>query len=226
MLNCESVRKTLLEGDHQNSRSIELSEHIQNCPECKSLSAEVNKANMMLGKLKESKPILDEPELLTSRILHQIKNEQVMRSKTQLSLIDTVLSWFLVRKVRLALYLIIVLFPAVYIYEEAAALKSVVVLENNLNSAGLRYEASFSDNLPNLSFFYDAYKLITGEKKHIGLSKDWLVVNKTFLKKLLIEYNSLTPERKKEVDELRKSLTKEQNEFLDELMNVKKKEKF
>ena len=225
-MNCESVKKILLEEDHHNSQDSELVEHIQNCPECKAFSAEVIAANAVLGKLKTSKPILDEPELLTSRILHQIRNEQVEQDETQHSLMDTVSNWFLVRKVRLALYLVIVLFPGVYLYEEATALKSVVVLEDNLNNAGLRYEASFSDNLPNLSFFYDAYKLITGEKKHIGLSKEWMVVNKTFLKQMLVEYNSLTPERKREVDELRKSLTKEQNEFLDELMNVKKKEKF
>ncbi len=225
-MNCESVKKILLEDDHQNIQSLELSEHILNCVECRTFSKEVDKAITMLGKLKDSKPILDEPEVLTSRILHQIRNEQVMRSETQLTLIDSVLSLLLLRKVRFALYLIIVLFPAVYLYEEAAALKSVVILENNLNNAGLRYEASFCDNLPNLSFFYDAYKLIAGEKKHLSLSKEWMVVNKTFLKQLLVEYDSLTPERKREADGLRKSLTKEQNEFLDELMNVKKKEKF
>lgn len=225
-MNCESVKKILLEEDDHNLRDLEFALHIKNCPDCKAFSLELVTANMIIEKLQSGKPILDEPELLTSRIMRQIRNEKVEKSETQLSLIDTVLSWFMVRKVRFALYLVIVLFPSVYLYEEATALKSVVVLEDNLNNAGLRYEASFSDNLPNLSFFYDAYKLIVGEKKHIGLSKDWLVVNKTFLKQLLVEYNSLTPERKKEVDELRKSLTKEQNEFLDELMNVKKKEKF
>lgn len=225
-MNCESVKKILLEEDDQNLRDLEFALHIKNCSDCKAFSLELVTANMIIEKLQAGKPILDEPELLTSRIMSQIRNEQVEKSETQLSFIDIVLSWVLVRKVRFALYLVIVLFPAVYLYEEATALKSVVALEDNLNNAGLRYEASFSDNLPNLSFFYDAYKLIAGEKKHIGLSKDWLVVNKTFLKQLLVEYNSLTPEKKKEVDELRKSLTKEQNEFLDELMNVKKKEKF
>ena len=221
-MNCESVKKILLEEDHHNFQDLELVEHVKNCPECRAFSAEVIAANAVLGKLKTSKPILDEPELLTSRILHQIRNEQVEKRETQTSPVDTFLSWFLVRQVRFVLYLIMVLFPTVYFYEEALALKSVVALENNLSNSGLQYEASLSDNLPNLSFFYDAYKLITGEKKHLNLSKDWMVVNKTFIKELLVEYNSLSPERKKEIDELRKSLTKEQNEFLNELINIKK----
>lgn len=221
-MNCESVKKMLLEAELDISQSYSVAEHIKSCKECKSFSANISKANSLLTNLKSNKPILDEPELLTGRILHQIRNEQVEKSGRQASPVDTFLSWFMFRQVRLAIYSVMLVFSALYFYEEATALKSVVVLENNLNNAGLRYEASFGDNLPNLSFFYDAYKLITGEKKHLNLSKDWMVVNKTFIKALLVEYNSLTPERKKEVDELRKSLTKEQNEFLDELMNVKK----
>ncbi|MDP2037766.1 MAG: hypothetical protein Q8L04_10320, partial [Ignavibacteria bacterium] len=102
MMNCESVKNFLLEKDHHDLHDLEFAEHVKNCPECKAFSTEVIAANAVLGKLKTNKPILDEPELLTSRIMRQIRNEKVEKSETQLSLIDTVLSWFLVRKVRLA----------------------------------------------------------------------------------------------------------------------------
>ncbi len=219
-MNCESVKKLLLEENLNDSERQEVAEHIRNCKECYSFSSQINDANGLLAKLKMSAPILDKPELLSFSILNQIRSEQ-RREVLQPSVWDTILSWFMMKQVRLALYSVLFLFAALYFYEEATALKSVVTLESNLTNAGQQYEASFSDNMPNLSFFYDAYKLLAGEKKHLNLSKEWLVVNKSFIKELLGEYNSLTPEKKKEVNEMKKKLTKEQIEFLDELMGIK-----
>jgi hypothetical protein len=224
-MNCESVKKMLLEEKTATSESLEVTEHLKNCEKCRAFSSNVKIAESKIDVLKINKPILDEPELLSIAILNQIRSEQ-RRENLQPSIWDALLNWFMLKQVRLALYSIMFLFLTLYFYEEAVALKSVVTLENNLSNAGQQYEASISDNMPNLSFIYDIYKLIAGEKKHLNLSKEWLVVNKSFIKELLGEYNSLTPERKKAVDELRQSLTKEQNEFLDELMNNNEKEKF
>lgn len=224
-MNCESVKKMLLEEKTATSESLEVTEHLKNCEKCRAFSSNVKIAESKIDVLKKNKPILDQPELLSLAILNQIRSEQ-RRENLQPSIWDALLNWFMLKQVRLALYSIMFLFLTLYFYEEAVALKNVVALENNLSNAGQQYEASISENMPNLSFFYDAYKLIVGEKKHLKLSKEWLVVNKSFIKELLGEYNSLTPERKKAVDELRQSLTKEQNEFLDELMNNNEKEKF
>lgn len=220
-MNCESVKKMLLAEEKMISVSLEVTEHLKNCEECRVFSSNVKIAESKIEMLKTSKPILDEPELLSLAILNQIRSEQ-RREILQPSIWDALLNWFMLKQVRLALYSIMFLFSTLYFYEEAIALKSVVTLESNLNNAGQQYEAGISDNMPNLSFFYDFYKLIAGEKKHLNLSKEWLVVNKSFIKELLGEYNSLTPEKKIKVDELKKKLTKEQIEFLDELMNVKK----
>ncbi|MFA7420937.1 MAG: hypothetical protein WCZ90_14740 [Melioribacteraceae bacterium] len=220
-MNCESVKKMLLEGETKTSENLEVTEHLKNCEECLSFSSNIKTAESQLAMLKNSKPILNEPELLSLSILNQIRSEQ-KKDILQPSILDAILNWFMLKQVRLALYSVLFLFSSLYFYEEAVALKNVVALESNLNNAGQQYEASISDNMPNLSFFYDIYKLIAGEKKHLNLSKEWLVVNKSFIKGLLGEYNSLTPEKKIKVDELKKKLTKEQTEFLDELMNVKK----
>lgn len=220
-MNCESVKKMLLVEEKMTSVSLEVTKHLKNCEECRAFSSNVKIAESKINMLKKNKPILDEPELLSLAILNQIRSEK-RREILQPSIWDALLNWVMLKQVRLALYSIMFLFSTLYFYEEAVALKSVVTLENNLNNAGQQYEASISDNIPNLSFFYDIYKLIAGEKKHLNLSKEWLVVNKSFVKELLGEYNSLTPEKKIKVDELKKKLTKEQIEFLDELMNVKK----
>ncbi len=220
-MNCESVRKMLLEDETTTSESLKITEHLKNCEECRSFFSNIHSAESQIAKLKNSKPVLDEPELLSISILNQIRSEQ-SKGILQPSIYDALLNWVMLKQVRLALYSVLFLFSTLYFYEEAIALKSVVTLESDLNNAGQQYEASISDNMPNLSFFYDAYKLIAGEKKHLNLSKEWLVVNKSFIKELLGEYNSLTPEKKIKIDELKKKLTKEQTEFLDELMNIKK----
>lgn len=220
-MNCELVKKMLLVEEKMTSVSLEVTEHLKNCQECLSFSSSIKTVESQIAKLKNSKPILDEPELLSLSILNQIRSEQ-KKEILQPSIWDALLNWVMLKQVRLALYSILFLFSTLYFYEEAIALKSVVTLESNLNNAGQQYEAGISDNMPNLSFFYDIYKLIVGEKKHLNLSKEWLVVNKSFIKELLGEYNSLTPEKKIKVDELKKKLTKEQTEFLNELLNIKK----
>lgn len=221
-MECEEIKKILLEEDASYFTSAEVQNHIDGCIECKELLNNLSQAEFVLAKLKRSLPVLENPESLSHSIIKEIKAEQRIVNEHH-SFSETFLSWFMLPQLRLALYSLIIFFFTVYSYEEVTALKSVVTLENNLKSKGANYEASMSDNLPNLSFLYDLYKLLAGEKKHLKLSEEWLVVNKEFLRKLFTEYSSLSPEKKKEFEELRKTLTKEQNEFVDELLNNKNK---
>lgn len=227
-MKCKDVKNILLEFE-----SIELSEvynkeliaHISDCPQCKLFLQEIENADSVIEKLKTNPPQLDDPDLITNKILYSIRKEQLQKAGVSESFIEKTSNWFLLKQVRLALYSIIVLFTILYFYEETVALKSVLTLEENLNIAGQSYEASLSDNLPNLSFIYDLYKLVKGEKKYLNLSNDWMMVNKDALRKILNEYSSIADERMGEIEMLRKSLSKEQNEFLDEILSIKKNEK-
>lgn len=221
-MECENIKKILLEEDPNSFTKEEVQLHVENCKECKALLNNVNHSNLILTKLKRSIPVLEDPDSLSNSILNEVKAERRMVN-THHSFGETLLSWFMLPQMRLALYSLIIFFVVIYSYEEVTALKSVVTLENNLKSKGVNYEAGMSDNMPNLSLLYDLYKILAGEKKHLKLTEEWLLVNKEFLRKLFAEYNSLTPEKKKEFEELRKTFTKEQNEFVDDLLNNKNK---
>lgn len=218
-MNCKSVKEILLEKEIGGEIPAEIMAHLDSCTECSEFLEQVQSEDIKLSTLKNSKPVLDYPDALTYSIMNKI----IAESETNESLFEKIQNCLMVKQVRLALYSVIVFFTVGYFYEESTALNSVISLENKLNAAGTQYNASLTDNLPNLSFLYDVYKLLTGETKHLKLSEEWLVVNKEFLRKLFAEYDSLSPQKKKEFEELRKTFTKEQNEFVDELLNSKNK---
>jgi hypothetical protein len=226
-MSCEEIKKVLLEAESIEeiiSNQIKIREHIERCSVCKLFIDKLKIADNNLSKLKQSRPELEEPELLTNRIMYKIRTELVAKEQNHKSVYDRISHWLILKQVRLALYSAILFFTVIYFYEEAAALNSLVKLETQLSETGQNYEASITDNLPNLSFLYDLYKLIKGDQKYLSLSKEWLVVNKGLLKQLLLEYDSLTPEKIKAFEKLRKNLTKEQNELLDEIMSLNKNE--
>lgn len=214
-MNCKSVQEILLEKETGEKIPAELMVHLDSCASCKTFLEQVQSADKELLALRNSKPVLEYPDALTNSIMRSVS----LKNENRESFLDKLQYYLMMKQVRLALYSVIIIFAVGYFYEESTALNSVINLENKLNAAGTQYNASLSDNLPNLSFLYDVYKLLAGEKKHLKLSEEWLVVNKDFLRKLFAEYDLLSPEKKKEFEELRKSLTKEQNEFVDELLN-------
>ncbi|MEW6196386.1 MAG: hypothetical protein AB1521_14650 [Bacteroidota bacterium] len=225
-MKCDEVKKIILESEnfeYAKLQNRELLKHISSCHECSHFFVNAEKADNVISRLKTSTPILEDPETLTNEILNNIRFSIVRKKQSPLT--EIIFNWLLIKQVRFALYSILLFFIVLYFYEEATALKSVIKLEENLNKAGKHYEAGFGDNLPNLSFIYDIYKMIVGEKKYMNISKEWMVVNKKLIQQILTKYNSLALDRKNEIEHLRKNLSKEQNEFLDEILNIGQKEK-
>lgn len=216
-MDCDSVKKSLMESI-VSAGDKEIVEHISNCGECSSFASDIEAVNTLVGKLKNSKPTLDEAEQLTLRIMNQIENEIKYNKAERSSFTEKFFDWLFVPQLRVILYSILFLLTGLYFLEEATALNDVIELENHLNDAGSRYEASFTEDIPNLSFLYDAYKMLIGERKHVNLSKEWMIVNKKFIKEVFLEYDNLSPEKKGIIDKLRQNITAEQKEFIDELL--------
>lgn len=195
-----------------------IEKHISSCAECKNIYESAQRAESVLIKMKTQQPILDSEEYFVDSIMQKINSKPYnQKNENMFYLLDKLILFVSQKSVRYALTAILFIMMSLYMFEEYSAVKSISQLENQMvrtaQISSTKAEIiSFNNDL--LMFFSNAYKFARGNSSYVKFSKDWLLVNKEDLRKLLLDYDKFDELTKTKIKLLQSELLNQKDLLL------------
>jgi len=208
-MNCKSIHKMILEK-HSSELSAGENELIQNhilsCPECREYLKKTKNAEDYLLELSKSIPITVNDDLMADSI-YSIINAQ-SKILNQNSFINEFFNWFQKDLVRYAIIAILFSIMGFYGYQEYYTAKRIYALEKQLSQSTENNQttAAISTQLIDAYWIYGLYKYLNGSNAYWEVKGNVIVINKSNLKTLLMDYNKLSVEEQNEIVKMKKQL--------------------
>lgn len=208
-MNCEKLHKILVENNISELSSHEydlIQKHIVTCSKCKEYLEKITKAEDYLIGLSKIKPTPINDELMADSI-NSIINAQ-SKILNQNSFINEFFNWFQKDLVRYAIIGILLSIVGFYGYQEYYTAKRIYVLEKQLSQSAENNQtnAAISTQLIDVNWIYGLYKYLSGSNAYWEVKGNVIVINKSNLKTLLMDFNKLSGEEQNEIVKLKKQL--------------------
>jgi hypothetical protein len=181
--------------------------HILSCPECREYLKKAKDAEDYLFELSKSMPIPVNSDLMADSIISNINPQK--KSPYPNSFIVDFFNWLQKDIIRYAFIAILFLISGFYGYQEYYTVKKLYALEKHLSqiSANDLSSAVISTQLNyGVSWIYDLYKYLNGSNYYWEIKENTIVINKSNLKKLFMDYNKLSYNEQNEINKLKKQL--------------------
>jgi len=209
-MNCKSIHKLIL-GKNSSELSHEEYEIIQNhiltCPGCREYLKKAINAEEYLLALSKSKPMPFNDDLIADSILSNIIPQK--KSLYSKSFIVNLFYWIQKDIVRYAFIAILLIIIGFYGYQEYYTVNRLYSLEMHLTQISANDPGSVvipAQITNGVSWVYDIYKYLNGSTNYLELRGNTIVINKSNLKKLLMDYSKLNYNEQREVMDLKKQL--------------------
>jgi hypothetical protein len=209
-MNCKSIQKKI-QGKHSSELSTGENELIQNhilsCPGCREYLKKSKETEDYLLALSKSMPIPVNDDLMADSIISAINTQK--KSLYPNSFIVDFFNWIQKDIVRYAFIAILFLISGYYCYQEYYTVKKLYALEKHLSQISINdvNAAVIPIQLTNgVSWIYDLYKYLNGSNYYWEIRENTIVINKSNLKKLFMDFNKLSYDEQNEIINLKKQL--------------------
>lgn len=209
-MKCESLHKLVLE---KNTSELTISEndliqnHIVGCNECREFMKKINNVEGYLFALNQSTPIPVNDELMADNIFSNIRNQNKMHKSS--SFLNDFYYWIQKDVVRYAFIAILFSIVGFYGYQEYYTVKRIYSLEKQLTHINKNNSNAAVNPIQlnkDVTWVYDLYKYLSGTTSYWQIRGDIIVINKSNLKKLLMDYDKLSKDEQNEILKLKQVL--------------------
>jgi len=236
-MNCEKLHEILLGKNISELSSQEydlIQKHIVTCNNCKEYFEKITKAEDYLIGLSKTEPIPINDELMADSILSLMNNQNKIPDLN--AFINDIFNWFQIDLVRYAIITILFSILGFYGYQEYYTAKKIYALEKQLSQSAENNQttAAIPAQLIDVNWIYGLYKYLNGSNSYWEVKGNVIVINKSNLKTLLMDYNKLSVEEQNEIVKLKKQLfpglldkqVSEQGDLIINNMTLEKQLKF
>ena len=208
-MNCEKLHKILLGKNIAKLSSQEyelIQKHIDACPDCKEYLEKITKAEDYLIELSKTEPTPLNDELMADSIFSLINNHD--KIPDQNSIINDIFNWFQKDLVRYAIIALLFSIISFYGYQEYYTAKKIYALEKQLSrtTENDRISTANSAQLIDANWIYGLYKYLNGANSYWEVKGNVIVINKSNLKSLLMDFNKLSADEQNEIVKIKKQL--------------------
>jgi hypothetical protein len=208
-MNCEKLHEILMGKNISELSSQEydlIQKHIVTCHNCKEYLEKITKAEDYLIGLSKTEPTPINDELMADSIFSLINNHD--KIPDQISIINDIFNWFQKDLVRYAIIGILITIIGFYGYQEYYTAKRIYVLEKQLSQSAEKNQttAAISTQLIDVNWIYGLYMYLSGSNAYWEVKGNVIVINKSNLKTLLMDFNKLNVEQQNEIVKLKKQL--------------------
>ena len=131
-MNCRDIEKLLYlnrPGELSAKEQKKLKNHLSKCTDCASLKINIEKYNTVYASLQNSKPVINEPEMLSTRIMNNIKPEQVSNKQSE-KFIEIFASWFYKPIIKYSFMVVLLLMLSSLFVQQIKITNSISKLES------------------------------------------------------------------------------------------------
>jgi hypothetical protein len=208
-MNCEKLHEFFLRKNISELSSQEydlIQKHIVTCHNCKEYLEKITKAEDYLIGLSKTEPTPINDEFMADSILSILSNQN--KTLNPNSFIYEFFNWFQKDLVRYAIIALLFSIISFYGYQEYYTAKRIYALEKQLsqNTENNPTNAAISTQLINANWIYGLYKYLNGANCYWEVKGNVIVINKSNLKTLLMDYNKLSVEEQNEIVKMKKQL--------------------
>lgn len=211
-MNCEKLHEILMDKNisELSPKEYELiQKHIAACNNCKEYFEIIKKTEENLIGLSKKEPTPINDELMADSIISLLNNQN--KTPEPNSIIDEIFYWFQKDLVRYAIIALLFSIISFYGYQEIYTAKRIYALEKQLskNTGNDQITTANSAQLLDANWIYGLYKYLNGANPFWEVKGNVIVINKSNLKTLLMDFNKLSSEEQNEIVKMKKQLFSE-----------------
>jgi hypothetical protein len=206
-MTCKELQQLLYSARMEDFDPAEkefLKKHLVDCETCKQIFQQVSKADRILERIREAKPLIRNEHALTDSIITAIVRDK--RSTVDVNAnnyLDRLINIFSMKAVRFACSVLILLSGMTYVFMEYNDTKAIVSLEQRM---GKKIEFNrayiFQQEINGLNFLHNLYNLSNGSTSSVELTNTLVLMKKEDLQSLLKGYKTLDEASQAHLDEI------------------------
>lgn len=196
-MKCRDINKLMYLKEEELSRRelAEIKQHIAACPACAKEYSEIEKAGLIIEKIKNTSPLLTDEAGFTNSVMEQIESKVYTPESSFFgNILDKVSQFFFITSVRAAAVSLILILVSTFIVQQYLVFSNVSDLENKLavkNGSQVTAAQIGFNELKVIKLASDLYNLANGNSFYADLSRGIILADKSKLNELLTLYSQM-----------------------------------